>query len=54
MKLSEFKESLTERLTLLKAGIVFTAQRELAYAGNNWASVLSTTFLLFPYLYSLR
>ena len=50
MKLSEFKESLIERLTLLRAGIVFTAQRELAYAGNNWASVLSTTFFTFSVL----
>lgn len=43
MKLSEFKESLTERLVLLKANTIFTAQRELAYSGNNWASILSTT-----------
>lgn len=43
MKLSEFKESITERLILLKASIVFTAQRELAYAGKNWISLLSTT-----------
>lgn len=44
MKRSEFKESLSERLGLVKANTVFTVQRELAYAGNNWASVLSTTF----------
>ncbi len=50
MKLLEFKDGLTERLTLLRAGIVFTAQRELAYAGNNWASVLSTTFFTFSIL----
>lgn len=44
MKRSEFKESLKERWVLLKANTIFTAQRELAYAGNNWASVLSTMF----------
>ena len=42
MKLSEFKEALKERLVLLRASLIFTAQRELAYTGNNWASVLST------------
>lgn len=42
MKLSEFKESIKEHLVLLKANTIFTAQRELAYAGNNWASLLST------------
>lgn len=42
MKLLEFKESIKERFVLLKANTVFTAQRELAYAGNNWASLLST------------
>lgn len=50
MKLSEFKESLKERLGLLRANTVFTAQKELAYAGNNWASVLSTTFFTFSVL----
>lgn len=54
MKLSEFKESLIERLTLLRAGIIFTAQRELAYAGNNWASVLSTTFFTFSVLIFIK
>ena len=54
MKLSEFKESLIERLTLLRAGIVFTAQKELAYAGNNWASVLSTTFFTFSVLIFIK
>lgn len=50
MKLSEFKDSLTERFELLKASTIFTAQRELAYAGNNWASILSTTFFTFSVL----
>ena len=42
MKLSEFKESIRERWELLKANTVFTAQRELAYAGNNWTNFLAT------------
>ena len=50
MKLSEYKEALIERSTLLKASIKFTAQRELAYTGNNWASILSTTFFTFSVL----
>jgi ABC-2 type transport system permease protein len=50
MKLSEFKEAIRERLVILKASLIFTAQRELAYAGNNWASILSTTFYTFSIL----
>jgi ABC-2 type transport system permease protein len=42
MKLSEFKESIRERWVLIKANTLFTAQRELAYAGNNWAGFMST------------
>lgn len=42
MKLSEFKTQLKDRLNLIKASIVFTAQSELAYAGNNWANLLAT------------
>jgi len=42
MKLSEFNEFIRERWVLLKANILFTAQKELAYAGNNWTSFLST------------
>jgi hypothetical protein len=54
MKLSEFKESLKERLVLLKANTIFTAQRELAYAGSNWASILSTTFYTFSVLIFIK
>lgn len=42
MKLSEYKETLKERFEIVWANTIFTAQRELAYAGNNWASLLST------------
>ncbi len=44
MKLSEFRESIKERILLVKANFVFTAQKELAYAGNNWINLLSTSF----------
>lgn len=44
MKLSEFKESFTDRFELLKANTIFTFQKETAYWADNWASVLSTTF----------
>lgn len=54
MKLSEFKESLKERLNLIKANTIFTAQKELAYAGNNWASALSTTFFTFSILIFIK
>ncbi len=54
MKLSEFKESLRERLVLLKANTIFTAQRELAYAGNNWASIISTTSFTFSVLIFIK
>jgi ABC-2 type transport system permease protein len=54
MKLSEFKESIKERLVLLKISAIFTAQRELAYAANNWASILSTTFFTFGVLISIN
>jgi len=54
MKLLEFKESLKERLVLLKANTIYTAQRELAYAGNNWASILSTTFYTFSVLIFIK
>jgi adenylate kinase family enzyme len=35
-------ELLKERFALLKANTIFTAQKELAYAGNNRANLLST------------
>lgn len=50
MKPSEFKESIKERLVLLKANTIFTAQQELAYARNNWTNVLSTIFFTFSVL----
>jgi ABC-2 type transport system permease protein len=46
MKLSEFKKEIEIRLALIRANTVFTFQQETAYWGNNWTSILSTTFYM--------
>lgn len=43
MKLSEFKQSISDRWNLLKLNIKLTFQKETAYVGNNWSSLASTT-----------
>lgn len=43
MKLSEFKHQIYHRLSILKASSLFAFRKEIAYAGNNWAAVFSTT-----------
>ncbi len=43
MKLLGFKQSLLDRLSLVKSIIIFTFQKETAYWANNWTSAVSTT-----------
>ncbi|MCL5784535.1 MAG: ABC transporter permease [Patescibacteria group bacterium] len=43
MKPQEFKEEIIDRLSLIRASIIFTFQKETAYWTNNWTSLLSTT-----------
>lgn len=43
MKLSAFKSTLFQRFEILKASCLFAFRKEVAYAGNNWAAVFSTT-----------
>lgn len=54
MKLSEFKNEIFRRLDLLKANIWFTFQGELAYTGNNWAALFSTSFYTLSLLILLK
>jgi len=44
MKLSEFSKTIYQRWQIFKANNKFAIQKEMAYAGNNWAGVISTTF----------
>lgn len=44
MKLLEFKKTLVQRFNIVKASSVFAFRKEVAYSGNNWAGIISTTF----------
>lgn len=44
MKLSEFSLILKQRGDILAANSLFAFRREIAYAGNNWAELVSATF----------
>lgn len=44
MKQLEFKQNILDLLSLLKANIKFSLQKDLAFAANNWASVFSSIF----------
>ncbi len=43
MKLSEYRNIIKQRFEILKASCQFAFRKEVAYAGNNWAGVISTT-----------
>jgi len=43
MKLLEFKQEISHRLDIFKASCVFAFRKEIAYSGNNWARIISTT-----------
>jgi len=42
--MESLKQSIVDRLVILRASIVYTFQQETAYWSNNWANILSTTF----------
>lgn len=44
MKLSAFKKGFFLRLDIFRASSLFAFRKEVAYAGNNWAGLISTTF----------
>lgn len=44
MKLLEFKSNFVQRFGLFKSSCLFAFRKEVAYSGNNWAGVISTTF----------
>ena len=50
MKLSEFKLEMKQRWDVLRASCLFAFRKEVAYAGNNWARILSTTAYTFSML----
>ncbi len=54
MKLLEYKKELGLRWNLFRANLWFTFQTELAYAGNNWAGLASTTFYTVSLLIFLK
>lgn len=43
MKLSAYKHFFSQRLSIFQASCLFAFRKEVAYAGNNWAAVISTT-----------
>lgn len=43
MKLSEFKSEIRKRIDIFSAGSLFAFRKEVAYSGNNWAGIISTT-----------
>lgn len=43
MKPSVFKQILSQRLSIFQASCLFAFRKEVAYAGNNWAAIFSTT-----------
>jgi ABC-2 type transport system permease protein len=43
MKLSEFKSDILQRLDIFRASSLFAFRKEIAYSGNNWARIISTT-----------
>ncbi|EKD53606.1 MAG: hypothetical protein ACD_61C00007G0016 [uncultured bacterium] len=54
MKLSEFKRSIGLRWSILKTNIWFSFQNDIAYAGNNWAFLASTSFFTISMLIFLN
>ncbi|PIP86012.1 hypothetical protein COW83_01185 [Candidatus Collierbacteria bacterium CG22_combo_CG10-13_8_21_14_all_43_12] len=43
MKLSEYRSILKQRFEIVQASCLFAFRKEVAYAGNNWAGVISAT-----------